>query len=398
MIDTNVIHLGDALSILRDLPSDAVQCIITSPPYWGLRDYGVQTQLGLEPDPEEYVDKLTCIMREARRVLRPDGVCWFNIGDSYYNYRPGATDDNRPHAFGGERDIVVGLPSSAPNRKYRIAGLKEKDLCLIPARLSLAFQADGWYVRSRVIWNKPNARPESVGDRPTKAHEDIYLLTKSADYYYDNVAIMEPVVSTDRDIRRMTESPDKLTSKYDGLDDSRYAAGGHSNLGRKQVVGDPTAGRNKRDVWTIATVPFSEAHFASFPTDLIEPMVLASTSECCCSICGAPVARVTEKSGGKRQCRYNHHKVARTQHGGKHTSTLSSIHMATKTVGWSSTCEHDDRTGRCIVLDPFMGAGTVALVAKKWNRQYVGIEINPEYIEIANRRISQEVLPILLNQ
>lgn len=296
-----MIICGDALVELGKLPDASVHCCVTSPPYWGLRDYGVAGQLGLEKTPEEYVANLVAAFREVRRVLRDDGTLWLNLGDSY-NSGGGTTC-----AIGG------GLRENRQREKnYRetIPGLKPKDLVGIPWRVAFALQADGWYLRSDIIWAKPNPMPESVRDRPTRSHEYIFLMSKNARYYYDAEAIYESMA-------------DASAARYE------YGFGGAKNEHLKAtvkptaVVGDrtPTTGRNKRSVWTVTTRPYAEAHFATFPPDLIEPCIKA----------GCP-------AGG-------------------------------------------------VVLDPFFGAGTTGLVAARLGREFIGIELNAKYCEMAERRI-----------
>jgi len=266
------IKQGDAIEVLKTIPDQSINTCVTSPPYWGLRDYGIDGQVGIEETPEEYVAKMVEVFREVKRVLRKDGTLWLNLGDSYAGNCSQASNNGRA-GFGNPRERLV-------NRKGK--GLKPKDLVGIPWRVALALQADGWYLRSDIIWHKPNPIPESVKDRPTKAHEYIFLLSKSPKYYYDYEAIKEPVTS--RQLRST---------------------------------------RNKRSVWTVPTRPFPEAHFATFPPELIEPCVLA----------GCPI-------GG-------------------------------------------------VVLDPFVGSGTTLLVATRHHRRSIGIELNPEYIKIAERRLKQ---------
>lgn len=219
LIDSMIIE-SDAILALQKLPSDSVQCIVTSPPYWGLRDYGIKGQIGLEETLQQYINKLVSVFSEAKRVLRDDGVFWLNIGDGY-------TSGNRGYRAPDKKNPARAM-SVRPNTPE---GLKAKDLLGIPWRLALALQADGWYLRSDIIWNKPNAMPESVKDRPTRSHEYVFMLTKKEKYYYDYQAIRE--------------------EKH-----------------------------NKRTVWNVNTVPFVEAHFATFPPALITPCVLASTREC----------------------------------------------------------------------------------------------------------------------
>jgi len=289
---------GDCIDVLRSLPDQILNTVVTSPPYYCLRDYGIEGQFGLEQTPEEYTQKLVELFREVRRVLKDDGTVWLNLGDSYNGTKKGNTESNK-----------------APNvvtdtfEKKLCKGLKPKDLIGIPWRVAFALQADGWYLRQDIIWHKPNPMPESVTDRCTKSHEYIFLLSKSQKYYYDNESIKEE-------------------SKWAG--DSRAGYGrlhyrgkreGEKGTGQENFV-SITEKRNKRDVWEIPVKPFSGAHFATFPEELIYPCILAGCQE-----------------GG-------------------------------------------------LVYDPFMGAGTTALVAKKLARHYLGSELNPEYIKIAEKRLS----------
>ena len=260
-----MLYEGDALTILQRLPSDSVQCAITSPPYWGLRDYNNPDQIGLEETLPQFINRLRTVFAEVRRALRPDGVFWLNIGDGYTSGNRGwrAPDKKNPAR-------AMDVRPSTPD------GLKAKDLLGIPWRLAFALQDDGWYLRADVVWNKPNAMPESVKDRPTRAHEYMFMLTKGEKYYYDRTAVLE------------------------------------------------ANGRNCRSVWNVNTQGFAGAHFATFPPKLIEPCIKSST-----------------------------------------------------------------RRGD-FVLDPFFGSGTVGLVAQNLERRYVGIELNPEYVSLAARRIGLE--------
>ncbi|MFR0710118.1 DNA-methyltransferase [Klebsiella pneumoniae] len=260
---------GDALSVLRRLPSGSVRCIVTSPPYWGLRDYGIDEQIGLESSMTQFLNRLVTIFSEAKRVLTDDGTLWVNIGDGY-------TSGNRGYRAPDKKNPARAMAV----RPDTPEGLKPKDLIGIPWRLAFALQQDGWYLRSDIVWNKPNAMPESVKDRPTRSHEFLFMLTKSEKYYYDWEAVRE----------------------------------------EKEKGGF----RNRRTVWNVNTKPFSGAHFATFPTELIRPCILAST-----------------KPGD-------------------------------------------------YVLDPFFGSGTVGVVCQEEDRQYVGIELNPEYVEIAVNRLQGE--------
>ena len=314
---------GDALSELRKLPAQSVHCCITSPPYWGLRDYGVEGQFGLEPTPELYVEHMVEVFREVRRVLRDDGTVWLNLGDSYASsgvYHEGAFAEMGANlAARGMRWSATG--NGGKGRSPTPPGLKPKDLVGIPWRVAFALQADGWWLRSDIIWHKPNPMPESVRDRPTKAHEYLFLLSKSARYYYDQEAIKEP--STFHPADWNSDGTKKRESFARGIGNAKNPEPG------KEPFRAIASTRNRRTVWTIATRPFKGAHFATFPPDLVEPCVKA----------GCPI-------GGT-------------------------------------------------VLDPFFGAGTVGLVALQHRRHYIGIELNPEYVAMAQERLAV-VEPVLL--
>src|SRR4030095_12091649 len=249
---------GDALTELKRLPNESVHCCVTSPPYWGLRDYSSNGQLGLEATPDEYVRKLVEIFGEVRRVLRKDGTLWLNMGDSYSGSGEGGGGKRKGNE-NGQHDAMVG--------KRGQSGLKPKDLCGIPWRVAFALQADGWYLRQDIIWSKPNPMPESVSDRCTKAHEYMFLLTKSSSYFYDAEAIKEQ-----------------------GGDGSTRWGGARMELARPKCFGGDDNGqnrplrtfeyngsRNKRSVWTVATAPYAQAHFATYPPDLIKPCILAGS-------------------------------------------------------------------------------------------------------------------------
>jgi len=363
-----IIYCDKAERVADILPPESVQTVVTSPPYYGLRDYGVEGQIGLEATPEEYVEKLVEVFRGIRQVLRPDGTVWLNLGDSY-NGSGGAGGDYN------EGGLKEGQPRY-PGR--RVKGLKPKDLIGIPWRVAFALQADGWYLRSDIIWHKPNPMPESVKDRPTKAHEYVFLLSKSPRYYYDAEAIAEPAVSGYR-------GSSFTTGK---------TAATKPNVGQKPRMERPT--RNKRSVWTIATQPYPEAHFATFPEKLVEPCILAGTSPKACPKCRAPWVRVvkSEPMVIKRSDRAEKMgKFGRTQPSG---TMVAPPHR--ETVGWEPTCDcpDNDGSGKCIVLDPFAGSGTTLLVAERLGREGVGIEINPEYVEMAKRRLSKMQLSMSL--
>lgn len=324
MLEINKIYQGDVLNVLKTFPDESIHCCVTSPPYWRLRDYGIEGQIGLESTPEEYVEKMVEIFREVKRVLRKDGTLWLNLGDTYAGSGKAGNNPEyqKRHIQFGKIEIKERMGKPTPSKKI---GLKPKDLVGIPWRVAFALQADGWYLRQDIIWHKPNPMPESVKDRCTKAHEYIFLLSKSQHYYYDLEAIKEPCKTNEnRPFGVVREREYGYNSKH--LKARGYKVKQGSTEYPLQHRGkdiESNSTRNKRSVWTVATKPFKEAHFAVFPPALIEPCILA----------GCP-------AGG-------------------------------------------------VVLDPFMGSGTTAIVALKHNRNYIGIELNPEYIKIAEKRISE---------
>lgn len=258
---------GDCIDGLRTLPDSSVHCVVTSPPYWGLRDYGQDGQIGLEKTPEAYVARIVEVFREVRRVLADDGTLWLNLGDSYASHDPGGYRAGEFLNPGGRAPVKQG---KARNRagNYRPQGLKPKDLVGIPWRVAFALQADGWWLRQDIIWHKPNPMPESVTDRCTKAHEYVFLLTKSARYWYDAEAVSEASVDAASYRPRSPRNPDKREG------DKFFATkvGSHAN-------GKVYATRNRRSVWTVTTKPYSGAHFAVMPPELVEPCILAGCPE-----------------------------------------------------------------------------------------------------------------------
>jgi DNA modification methylase len=259
---------GDCRDVLPTLAADSFDCIVTSPPYWGLRDYGVEGQIGLEPTMQGYLETMVGVCRELRRVLKQEGTCWINVGDTYAANRGGTTPPAETLAGGvrghGGEDAKRGRKDGYnPSRDPRGHGLKHKDLCLIPNRLAILLQEDGWYVRSEIIWFKANPMPESVRDRPTCAHEKVWLLTKGPKYHYDADAIAEPV-----------EHPTMLhkSSRKNAEQEAAYHGNAPTNLGR---CGTNPLGRNARNVWPIASQPFSGAHFATMPPALAERCIKA---------------------------------------------------------------------------------------------------------------------------
>ena len=371
-MNTHKIIQGDCIEGMKTLPDGCVQTCITSPPYYGLRDYGtaiyeggnidcehsisgwsdslkpdcdrperdgtkrqfclkcgakrIDDQIGLEETPEKYVEKMVAVFREVKRILRDDGTVWLNLGDSYYggkgqngSSKARATAAERGYSQSGGTVTMATRPSDMP-----IEGFKPKDLFGIPWRVAFALQADGWYLRQDIIWHKPNPMPESVTDRCTKSHEYIFLLSKNEKYYYDNVSVKEPYT---KPMNRWGGEKLKEPKKgFESMEGDPYVS-----TKRNRDMRPDKNGRNRRSVWTVTTKPFRGAHFATYPKDLIEPCVLA----------GCPV-------GGT-------------------------------------------------VFDPFTGSGTTAIVAMNHGRNFIGTELNPEYIKIAESRIANEV-PITLQE
>jgi len=292
----------DSLKIIANEEEKARMCV-TSPPYYGLRDYGGEDkQIGQEQSPEQYVEEMVKVFALVRDCLTDDGTLWLNIGDSYYNYRPGKGQAlNKQSVSNTKQD----LPDECPRRGNKLEGLKEKDLIGIPWMLAFALRADGWYLRQDIIWHKPNPMPESVKDRCTKSHEYIFLMSKSKQYYYNNDAIKEPA----KDWGTRDRTKGKYHNKGTGLQP-------HSGLSKSYPK------KNKRSVWSVTNKPYKGAHFACYPPDLIEPCILAGSEE------------------------------------------------------------------GDIILDPFMGSGTTAMVAKKNSRAYIGCELHEEYASLQTDRIS----------
>lgn len=427
---------GHTLEVLKGMPCESVHCVVTSPPYWGLRDYKIEPvlwggqegcehewiqglpaptknamqgstetikhppivgtgkgqagqfclkcnarlgSLGLEPTPELYVEHLVEIFREVKRVLRKDGTLWLNMADSYAGSgSPG----------GDFRDGKGGNEYLRPyNRKGH--NLKPKDLCGIPWRVAFALQADGWWLRSDIIWAKPNPMPESVRDRPTRSHEYIFLLTKAASYYYDQEAVRENWADN-----RMGRAGGRIENRLK-LDSSR-----HDRTNQSLLEAPKTSGRNKRTVWTITTQPFPGAHFATFPEDLVKPCILAGTSgKGCCPKCGAPWVRMLEKKPSEFNIRVRDAKAGRAtpEEGYKATEEEISRYPGNhpeqgwqKTIGWRPSCKCGlKEMVPCLVLDPFVGSGTTCKVAIELGRSAIGIDINPDYLEMARKRCVQ---------
>jgi DNA modification methylase len=383
-----VILVGDCREMLATLPERSVQTVITSPPYFGLRDYGHAGQIGLESTPDEFVAALVDVFREVRRVLRDDGCVWLNLGDSYAG---SWGNQGRKSERGSQRPINGEMLTPVLDGRFPDAGsntgaippgaaYKAKDLIGIPWMVAFALRADGWYLRSDIIWSKPNPMPESVTDRPTKAHEYLFLLSKGPRYFYDADAIREPHI-------------------FGGARQSEGAwgqdeAGRIGPDGAQHLHGHPS-GRSKRSVWTVATQPYAGAHFATFPPKLIEPCVLAGSPPKCCGVCGAPWRRVVER-GELSERRSNPGQSAHLTPQGynREGSSRCGIRVGDRDLGWEPTCAHDDDdTGRSRVLDPFAGAGTVGVVCGWHGRDFTGIELNPAYADMARERIALEGRP-----
>ena len=423
------VEAGDCRDLLKLLPDESVQCVVTSPPYWGLRDYGVAGQVGLEPSPQEYVAQMVAIFREVRRVLRSDGTCWLNLGDTYFG-SGGAGGD---YAEGG---LKAGQPKFKAGRESG-GVLKPKDLIGVPWEVALALRNDGWWLRSDIVWAKPNPMPESVTDRPVKAHEYIFLLAKSGRYFFDCDAVAE------KSARVWQISASDRVQRV-------LATGGALTGGTGNGTGEHDT-RSLRSVWTVATHPFSQAHFATFPPKLIEPCIKAGTSEKGqCEACGKPWVRVTERrratyertsdptmltgrAGFNRprpglseryvlgvpqpelarmlkdaangrttemEKRYGSKWAhwTRTDASGARIPTPEDaadiyatlgvrVPFTDTAEGWEPQCSCDAPAVPQVVLDPFNGAGTSGLVATRLDRRYIGLELNPDYAVMARNRI-----------
>jgi DNA modification methylase len=435
-----VVLQGDCRAILPTLDAGSVHCVVTSPPYFGLRDYGTATwdggdpecghspeqrgsrfatpvsakqasntgsgsisqrdckcgarridaQLGLEPTPEEFVANMVAVFREVRRVLRDDGTVWLNLGDSFATggHRAiGRLDQDRDIPRYGSVGGGAGRKTQRSGYTADFGGLKPKDLVGIPWRVAFALQADGWYLRSDIIWSKPNPMPESVTDRPTKSHEYVFMLSKRERYFFDQEAVREPHVG----------GSGWATSHADKPSRNGY---GNGELAAHERFGEHPAGRNIRSVWTIATQPYPEAHFATFPEALVVPCIKAGTSERgVCAECGAPWERVVERpvappevftETAKPQDGFvtGYHVNGVIRGAGQKLQAWRDENPST-TTGWRPSCAHDAPTVPATVLDPFGGSGTVGAVAERLSRRAILIELSPEYVTLAERRTAQ---------
>jgi DNA modification methylase len=376
----HVLVCGSVMDGLPFADGEAQTCV-TSPPYWGLRDYGEEGQLGLEKTPEEHCERMVQVYREVRRVLRPDGTCWMNYGDCYA--QKGGKQEAEPlevlqerakrkgydvGAWGAKGKDGQGIAGRAANTA--VSGLKPKDLVGMPWMVAFALRADGWWLRSDIIWSKPNPMPESTTDRCTKAHEYVFLLAAAARYFYDADAIREPSQTGSNAVNRA----------------ARVAASGGALTGGTSDVQTFSDKRNKRSVWTVAPKPYAEAHFATFPPALIEPCIKAGTSERgCCSKCGAPWERVVGNASGGTigKAWLDHDRDAEC---GNLKTGSSKGYRRGKTKGWEPTCKCSADLDPCTVLDPFMGAGTTIVVAEQLDRRAIGTELSPAYCDIIVER------------
>lgn len=445
---------GDALETLGGLADESVHCCLTSPPYFGLRDYSTEGQIGLEPTPEAHIARLVEVFGEVRRVLRKDGVLWLNYGDSYASNWP----CSRRNVI-GEGSLANGKREARPPRLGGV--LKDKDLMMMPSRVALSLQADGWWLRSMLPWVKRSAMPESVTDRPASAIEYVFLFSKSGDTLFwqhrdGGVVRVQPAADyrwrDQRDGGETAEAPpvwreEKFTSKgkpvkrwkrvnlWTGRDyffdmeavrlEAKHAGRVVSYDGTQKNTNheNPTypgakprdilvgANRNFRnsDLFYASITPphglicsddaplaldvnpagFAEAHFATFPPKLIEPLIKAGTSEKgCCAECGAPWVREVEQNKQPRGDAFGVKDVAGYDHGQAGSAYMETVER--KTTGWSPSCGCNVNERPCTVLDPFLGAGTTALVADRLGRDAIGIELNPEYAEMARARLHSD--------
>jgi DNA modification methylase len=384
------ILVGDVRERLMDIPERSVQCVVTSPPYFGLRSYlpdgheGKAKEIGTEQTPDAYVAEMVAVFREVRRVLRDDGTLWLNLGDSYAGGGTIGRNDTTPEAL-TQRAAKYGTGQGAGSavgaqgQRKPASGHKQKDLLGIPWLVAFALRADGWYLRSEIIWAKPNPMPESVTDRPTKAHEQVFLLSKQARYFYDAKAVAEPASDTTGTVRFSTR-------RATGM--SVDASGNEGRASSEQDARGDT--RNRRSVWTIASQPYSGAHFATMPPDLAETCIKAGSSERGqCPTCGAPWVRQVETERVKDPTRHSGRaKVGCTdRQDGDMPRMLSTV----TTTGWAQSCACPvHQPVPQMILDPFLGAGTTALVADRLQRNCTGVELNPTYAALARDRINSE--------
>jgi len=369
-MDFNKIYQGNALEILKTFPNESIDCVITSPPYWALRDYGVEGQLGLEPTFHEYINKLCDIFEEAKRALKKSGTCWVNLGDTY--------------GGSGNKELYHGGKGLDDNRRrqrgVKSGGNKEASKCLlqIPSRFSIEMCNRGWILRNTLIWHKPNCMPSSVKDRFTVDFEYVFFFVKNKKYWFE---------------RQIEPSEPWNSAKGFNVEGQRKRQGSNNTYGKDLVQ----SGRNKRCVWRICPKPFKAAHFAVFPEELVETPIKAGCPEFVCKKCGKGREKIYKKG---KLIDVNKGRNLKPYIGGKdyqQTQTMSAGltkggfipgHQYEQEFQGYTSCFCNVGFSPGTVLDPFIGSGTVAVVAQKLNRQWVGIELNSEYIKIAEKRIA----------
>jgi DNA modification methylase len=476
--DTHV-TIYNCNALMLPLEDDTVQCVVTSPPYYGLRKYSGEQELvwgnghcdhewgkeigrfirdespvvgakqeinaskgntcilcgawrgafGLEPSVAMYVQHTVEVLREIKRVLRPDGVVFWNIGDSYWggkgtSAQAWSTSHLDRDTLQKQQHQITGMGEVRP-QDGKDPVIKPKDLCLIPQRVAIAAQDDGWWIRSIIVWNKPNPMPESVTDRPTESHEYILMLTKSARYYWNQEAVLEPITETSKvrlaqDLENQT-GYDRVPGKTNGnmkavcrkMADTTYGGNGSGFKGHSgnydangNLLGNPL-GRNLRSVWTFPTMPFKDAHFAVFPEELPKRCILAATSDKGnCLKCGKPWERVVEKVTNWQERKANGASQegggspdslafdARCKHGKGMTHDLDTLSV--KELGWQPTCKCGKEPTPAVILDPFAGSGTTGKVAKELNRKAVLVDLSAEYCKLAQKRIENVSIPMEL--
>jgi DNA modification methylase len=420
--------VGDVRERLADIPEGYVQCCVTSPPYWGLRDYGTGTweggdaacehkpvsgiqgqngqradrrftgekpqgatclrcgarridnQIGLEDSPAAFVEAMVGVFREVWRCLRDDGLLFLNLGDSYASSGKSRTEEQVTKNSNLQGGLCCQLSILKQQNKVT-GGLKPKDLCGIPWRVVLALQEDGWYWRDAIVWNKPAPMPESVRDRCTKAWEPIFMLAKSELYFCDMETVRERGLSPEMDAAEYKQHLSAAEEQWYARASSVPANG---KSGNKTGGFCPPGGRNLRNVWSLAPCPFPDAHFATFPPSLPERCIKMGTSERgCCPSCRAPWKRVTEREVLRRE-RPNQFTKYRDVNG-QPDQTKAGVSVQTK--GWEPTCDCGEQPIPCCVLDPFSGSGTTGMVSTELGREYIGVELNPEYAEMSRTRI-----------
>jgi len=392
-MEINKIYNGNAQEVLKNFPDESINCVMTSPPYWALRDYGIKGQLGLEKTFQEYINKLCDIFDDVKRVLRKDGTCWVNLGDTYYSISGGKfMNDNLGSK---DRNELKGLATG--NELKSGDELEQKNLCNIPARFSIEMQNRGWVLRNVIIWHKPNCMPSSVDDRFTVDFEYLFFFVKNRRYWFETQREPHKEISIERACRARTSNKLKegqysisYLGENVGYDDME------GKLNRGELRGVHKDGRNKRTVWTITTKPFSESHFATFPVELCETPIKSGCPEFICNKCGKPRESIIDSS--ERTNTRPGDDVGNCKSGteidpnkGLHNSDLSKYRQSIiyKKIGLTDCgCNAGFSSG--IVLDPFAGAGTALLVAKRLGRSYVGIDLNPEYCKIAEDSIKSD--------